>query len=89
MHRRTKESPGRAGAKGPVKESSVLDAPIVSHGTNQARRGSRTGLCALNGCPKNADRCPKEASQQSFGFRTLLFEQETNERGIQARGKQL
>jgi hypothetical protein len=37
-----KESPGRAGALGLQNEelSSFLDAPILSHGTNQARRGS-------------------------------------------------
>jgi hypothetical protein len=42
MYIENKESPGRAGALGPYEElSSFLDAPILSDGTNQARRGSR------------------------------------------------
>ena len=36
-----KQNPGRAGALGHEELSSVLDAPILSQGTNQAMRGSR------------------------------------------------
>ena|ERR1700745_3278476 len=57
-----KESPGRAGALGPYEElSSFLDAPILSQGTNEARRGSR-----------KRTRSPEEAASDLAAFRQGL-----------------